>query len=453
MRTEITPAGIIARMERLPISRTVLLARILVGSATFFDAFSTLSVAYALPSLARQWHLSPQTIGLIISSSFAGQLIGALFFGWLAERLGRLKVATITIAIYALMSVVCIFAWAAQPLAVFRFIQGIGLGGEVPVGSAYINEFATARNRGRFFMLYELLFPLGLAAAGLFGFWLVPLFGWQAMFVLGAVPAVLVFLLRPLLPELPRWLISKGRIDEADAIVARLEREIERRGTPLPPPIPLGAAPAPRQSRIEWRELFNRVYRRRTFTLWMLWMLTFLILQGIQTWLPTIYTSVFHLPLAKALGYGLVTNNVTLIANVLCALLIDRLGRRTWYILSFLVSTVPLALLCALGAVSAAEVMLLATCGFFFVGSVATSLYLYTGELYPTRFRALGTSIASAWTRAAGAASPMIVGFILASEGLRWVFGYLSLVAFAAAIICILFVSESSGRVLEELSP
>lgn len=447
-----TPQAIIARMERLPLSPIVIRARILIGFATFFDAYTTLAIAYALPSLIREWHLTPQMIGLVISSGFAGQFFGAIFFGWLAERIGRLPVATITVAIYAVMSIACIFAWGPVSLIAFRFIQGVGLGGEVPVAGAYINEFATARTRGRFFMLYELVFPIGLASAGLLGFWFVPIYGWQVMFVIGALPAILVFILRPLLPESPRWLMTKGRVAEADAIVTRIEVQLAKRGAQLPEPVAL-TVPVASRSKVQVRELVSGIYRQRTLTVWSLWILSYLILQGMQTWLPTIYTTVFHLPLSTALGFGFVTNGFALISNLTCALVIDRMGRRNWYIMSFFVSAGPLAALCAVGAISAVEVMVLATSGFFFIASIGTSLHLYTGELYPTRFRAFGISIATAWTRLASAASPAIVGFILANAGIRWIFAYFAVVSLVAGVVCVLFMIETKRRVLEELSP
>ena len=143
--------GVIARLERLPLSRLLIQARLIVGTATFFDGYTTLAIAYVLPVLARKWRLDPATIGLIISAGYLGQFVGALLFGWLAERRGRLRVLTISITLYAVMGIVCAFAWDAPSLMVFRFIQGIGTGGEVPVAAAYINELVGAKHRGHSF--------------------------------------------------------------------------------------------------------------------------------------------------------------------------------------------------------------------------------------------------------------------------------------------------------------
>src|ERR1700760_1871624 len=211
--------SVIARLERLPISRELAVARIVIGSATFFDAYTVLAIAYAMPVLAREWNLTPGQIGTIISAGYVGQIFGALFFGWLAERIGRLNVLLITVIIFTSMDLACLFAWSGSSMMAFRFFQGIGTGGEVPVASAYINEFIGADKRGRFFLLYEVIFPVGLMFAGMAGFFLVPIYGWEGMFVFGLVPSVITIPLRWFMPESPRWLASKGRMAEANDVV------------------------------------------------------------------------------------------------------------------------------------------------------------------------------------------------------------------------------------------
>ncbi len=128
-----------------------------MGSATFFDAFSALSLAFALPVLVGLWRISPQQSGYLISSAYLGQLIGALLFSWVAERFGRVRSATIAVAIMAVMGLACVAARDFSTLFIFRFVQGIGIGGEMPVAAAYISELAQARGRGRFFLLYEMI--------------------------------------------------------------------------------------------------------------------------------------------------------------------------------------------------------------------------------------------------------------------------------------------------------
>src|ERR1700753_2216328 len=212
-------AALIRRIESVPFSRWHTKARIVVGSATFFDAFDALSIAFVLPVLIGLWHIEPLQIGILIRASYVGQVFGALTFGWFAERRGRIRSATISIAIMSVMSLGCALSGSFPMLLACRFIQGIGVGGEMPVAATYISELSNAHGRGKYFLLYELIFPLGLMGAGQIGAWLVPLVGWKIMFWIGAVPGLVVAVLVSRLPESPRWLIAKGRLAEAEAIV------------------------------------------------------------------------------------------------------------------------------------------------------------------------------------------------------------------------------------------
>ncbi|HYX91308.1 MAG TPA: MFS transporter, partial [Myxococcaceae bacterium] len=250
--------------------------RVIVGVATFFDAYTVLAIAFAMPQLVSEWKLTPTHVGAIISAGYAGQLLGAVLFGWLAEKVGRLRVLLFTILLFVSMDIACLFAWGSASMMAFRFFQGIGTGGEVPVASAYINEFIGAHKRGRFFLLYEVIFPIGLMFAGMAGYFLVPIYGWRAMFVVGLIPSVLSIPLRWFMPESPRWLASKGRVAEAEAVVKGLEDDLTRRGVVLPEPVVRPIDPnAPTRS--DWRDLFRGIYLKRSLTIWVLWVCVYLI--------------------------------------------------------------------------------------------------------------------------------------------------------------------------------
>src|SRR6185312_8953801 len=188
-----------------------------------FDAFDSLVIAYVLPSLIGLWNLSPPQIGSLIAVGFAGQLVGSIGAGWIAERWGRLRTMMLTLLIFTLGSLACAFAWSYDSMWWIRLFQGIGLGGEVPLMAAYVNEFAKARGRGRFALGMQCLFAIGLSVVAIVGVWVVPHLGWQWMFIIGAAPALLALPLRTTLPESPRWLASQGRIDEADRGLKRIE--------------------------------------------------------------------------------------------------------------------------------------------------------------------------------------------------------------------------------------
>ncbi|MBR0713173.1 MFS transporter [Bradyrhizobium liaoningense] len=444
-------ADISARIERLPITRPVFWTRNVIGAATFFDGYTVIAIAYAMPVLVQQWSLNPQQIGLILSMGYLGQVIGAVLFGSLAERFGRLKILLCTILLFVSMDIACLFAWGALSMMLFRFVQGIGTGGEVPVASAYINEFVSSKGRGRFFLLYEVMFLLGLVGAGLIGSALVPRFGWQAMFAVGLIPAAILIPLRFFMKESPRWLAGRGRYHEADSIVSNLERSAIASGHVLADPQP--ASGAPTKSVTDWRELFQEIYRRRTLTIWGMWFSSYLVANGIITWLPTLYRQTFNLPLETSLRYGLLTSVAGVIAAVACALLIDRVGRKRWYVTAFLLAPIPLASLAMLGATNATQVLILAGLAYAIVQTITFSLYLYSAELYPTRLRAMGTGFGSAWLRLGSSAGPIVVGWIIASFGIQYVFGVFACVLLAGATITALGGIETKGRALEELSP
>ena len=442
--------GIVARIERLPTSWWQIKTRIIVGTATFFDAFDALAIASVLPVIAPLWKLAPQQIGWLISAGFLGQLLGALVFGWVAERHGRITAMIWSIALFSVMSLVCALAWDYNSLLAFRTMQGIGLGGEVPVAAVFISELARAQGRGRFVLLYEFVFPVGLVAASLAGLWVVPHLGWPYMFAIGALPGFLALVLRRLLPESPRWLAMRGRLAQAEAAMAQIESETRKAtGEPLPAPKPVVSTldkPA------SLTDLFGPFYLRRTLVVWVIWFCAYFVNYGLSIWLPTVYRTVFKLPLDQSLRYGLITQAVGLIGTLICALAIDHVGRRPWFALSFVGAAAALAVLASTTTPTAQQVLTYMTIAYFFVSSINIGVYLYTPELYPTRVRALGVGTATAWLRLASIIGPIVVGMMIGS-GLATVFVTFAAVAGIAAVITGLFAVETKGRVLEEASP
>jgi putative MFS transporter len=254
------------------------------------------------------------------------------------------------------------------------------------------------------------------------------------------------------MPESPRWLASKGRMAEADAVVRLLEDNARKSGAVLREPVVRPIDPkATAQS--DWRELFKGIYLKRTIMIWGLWVTAYMINNGLVTWLPTLYKQVFHLPLQTALAYGWITSGVGVIASIICALMIDKVGRKPWYATAFLLATVPLLTLSWLGATSAIQVLILATVTYAILQTITFSLYLYSSELYPTRLRAVGTGFGSAWLRAGSSIGPIMVGAIMANLGIQYVFAAFAAVALVGGLVTVFFAIETKGRVLEELSP
>ncbi|TKH07512.1 MFS transporter [Peribacillus simplex] len=439
---------LLTRMESVPFSRWHIKPRIIMGSATFFDAFDALSLAFVLPVLIGLWSLTPGEIGILIGSGYLGQAVGAIFFGWLAERYGRVYSAKWTVFLMSVMGIACAFAGNFEMLLILRFIQGIGVGGEVPVAATYINELSRAHGRGRFFMLYEMIFPLGLMLSAQLGALIVPSLGWKWMFLVGGIGGLIVFLFFFKLRESPRWLISKGRFDEAEGVIKELEASTDER---LPVKMSTHAA-TQAVAKGNWKELFSPVYRSRTLIVWTLWFTAYFVANGLNNWLPSLYTTVYNLPLEESLRAASVTNIVQLVAVFACAMLIDRIGRKRWATIAFLVAGTLLVTLWVNGAESAQSVMYLGSAAYGVMGTITVLLYLYTPEIYPTRVRVLGTAFATAWLRLASAIAPTILGFILGARGISTVFMLFACVTVVGAFVAFRMI-ETSEKVLEDIAP
>ncbi|MFF1357011.1 MFS transporter [Streptomyces sp. NPDC058297] len=442
--------SVAARLERLPQSRWHVKVRFLIGAVTFFEAFDQLLAASALPVLIKDWHLSTGQATFAVTTGSVGMLLGALVAGWLGDRIGRVRTVALGVAVTALGSLAVAFSNGIELFSLFRFVQGLGIGGVVPVAATYINEIARSDKRGRFVLIYEMIFPAGLAAATLIAVWVVPNLGWRAMFVIGALPVLLAAALPKHVAESPRWLLSQGRTEEAERAIARIEAEVAAAtGEPLPQP---AADRTEETSRGRLRELFTGRYLRRTTVVSGLWFVAYYVNHGISTWLPSLYTKNFGLDLTTALVYTLLSNVTGLLGTLAIALVIDRVGRRPALVAALGGTTFTLATLALVGVTSGSQVAIFASCTTFFVYAINAGLYLYSPELYPTRNRAKGAAFGGLWNRLGVILGPITVGAIIGGGGsLTLVFAQLAGVAAVGAVIA-LFAVETKGKTLEELN-
>jgi putative MFS transporter len=356
----------------------------------------------------------------------------------------------VSLLIFTLMGLACAFANSYDQMWWYRFVQGIGLGGEVPLMAAYVNEFAKAEGRGRFSLSVQVLFSIGLPVCALVGVYVVPNFGWQWMFVIGAVPALLAFPLRFMLPESPRWLASRGRFGEADRALTHLEAIAVREGHTLATPRNL---PEVNEVKPRIADLFKGIYLKRTISVWFIWIGAYFVTYGLTAWAPSLFNIVYHLPVQLSLTYGLILSGIGLGGALLTWYLIEAIGRRPMFIIGLGVCCVPLLSFAFLGPQSALGVLLIISGAFFFCSFLALGLATYTAEIYPTQLRALGGGVASAWQRAASMAGPIVVGWILPHWGINAVFVAFGLSALMGAVVAYFFAIETRSQVLEELSP
>ncbi|MFI9823581.1 MFS transporter [Streptomyces sp. NPDC052013] len=463
MTTEAVPdsplrASIAARFERLPLSRWHVTVRLLVGAVTFFEAFDQLLIAYALPELRADWRLSTSSATLLLTVGSVGMLAGALLSGRIADRIGRVKVIVLCFAVSSLANLALALSPSLELFTALRFIQGMAIGGEVPVAATFIAEITRSHRRGRFVLLYELVFPAGLTVGALVAAWVMPVLGWRWMYGLAAIPGVLALVVHRMVPESPRWLADRGRTEEAAAVMARIEAAVEKStGTPLPEPVPVTAKAERAATKAEegsgLRGLLAGRYRRRTLVVGVLWFAGYFVNYGITSWLPTIYKNRFDLSLSDALLYSTVTSCAGLAGCLVAALTVDRLGRRHVITGCLTGSAAVLGLLAALGADTAVEVLVWTSLAavFFFGSNIC--LYLYTPELFPTRMRALGSSVGGAMNRIGVILGPIVVGAVYAGGHIGAVFLTLGAVSLVGAVVAGIGAEETAGRRLEEVSP
>jgi putative MFS transporter len=386
-------------------------------------------------------------VGYLLAASYIGQFAGALIFGWLGERIGRVMSATYATLIMAVVSLACAFTGNFTEMFICRLIQGIGVGGEMPVAATYINELSRAHGRGRFFLLYELIFPIGFLAAAVAGAQLVPVYGWNILFLIGTVPGLLITFFVSRLPESPRWLIRKGRYAEAETIIRSLEASTDKRN-----PVQPHALSATAMKKSRWSELFSPVYRYRTLIVWVIWATAYGVTNGLNNFMPTLYNRVYHLPLQASLNFALLTNATQILVLLVCVFVIDRVGRKAWVTAGFILGGLLLLPLGVFGADDVNRVILFVTLSYGVMSTINTVLYLYTPEIYPTRMRAIGTAAGTCWLRLASAAGPTVVGLTMVSQGIESVFLMFAGVALVGAVAATQMI-ETRNRRLEDIAP
>jgi MFS transporter, putative metabolite:H+ symporter len=443
-------AMLIARLERLPFSRCHLRALATVGLAHLFDAFDALAVAFILPFLIAEWHISTAQVGLLLAVAYVGQLIGAVVMSAAAERIGRRRALRLTRVILSTLSLGCAFAGNFQILLVLRFLQGIGLGGEVPIAASYLNELCPARFRGRVIYVLQALFAAGALLTAIAAVPLIPRFGWRSMFVIGALPLVLGAVLNRLIPESPRWLLNRRRFAEANAVVEAIEAEIVAEGRALPP-VSLDILPAPAARRASLRYLFADGYARRTLSMWIMALCVSFAGYGLLSWLPTLYSTIYKLPLREALIYSLAPGAASIVGALIGSVIIESVGRRFSFFVGFLGGGVPL-LYVALAVPSAFVVMIMTGISMLFLVLLLSGIYLYAPEIYPTPIRALGTGVATAWMRVASIIGPLVVSQLLVKLSVSAVFMFFAGAALVGALVVLLSLIETRGRRLEDIA-
>ena len=218
-------AQLVTRLERLPFSNWHRNFFILAFWGIAFDAMDFALFGAALPPVAREFGLGPAQSGLLATVGLIGAFLGALFWGTISDYIGRRTAFQTTVGLFAVFTGLVATSWNVVALGVFRFLSNFGLGGEVPVTLTLASEFSPGRIRGRMAGNIMAAFPVGLVIAAALSLFIIPRWGWRALFVVGVLPAVLLFFVRRYMPESVRYLLSKDRVDEGEKTVEQIERQ------------------------------------------------------------------------------------------------------------------------------------------------------------------------------------------------------------------------------------
>lgn len=464
--TGIVETTIPMRLDRLPWSSFHSLVVIALGITWILDGLEVTLAGTISGALKESpvLQFSNADVGFAASAYLAGAVIGALFFAWLADRIGRRKLFFITLAIYLAATACTALSWNLASFAFFRFVTGAGIGGEYAAINSTIQELIPARVRGRIDLVINGSFWIGAAMASVAAIVLLdpqilaPDHGWRVAFLIGTVLSAAILLMRTFLPESPRWLVTHGRGAEAEEIVAGIERKI---GVP---PVNPDIAPIRLKPRTHTplREVFTTlflVYRRRA--------IVGFVLMSAQAFF---YNAIFFTyALVLTDFYGIKSEHVgwhilpfaagNFLGPAILGPLFDIFGRRVMISFTYITSGILLAITgygFAVDAMTAGQQTASWTVIFFFASAAASSAYLTVSEIFPLEIRALAIAVFYAFgTAVGGIVGPWLFG-ILIDTGSRWSVygGYLigAALMIGAGLVAMRYCIAAERRSLEAVA-
>jgi MFS family permease len=465
----IVDTDIPARLDRLPWGRFHTLVVVALGVTWILDGLEVTLVAAVAGALKQSpvLQLTSLDVGLAASAYLLGAVLGALFFGWLTDRLGRKRLFFTTLAVYLVATAATALAWDFWSLLLFRFLTGAGIGGEYAAINSTIQELIPARVRGWTDLVVNGSFWAGAAigAAGaivlLDPSLLPPDMGWRAAFAIGAALGAVVLLMRTWLPESPRWLVTHGRAGEAEAIVAAIEERFRRAGHVLAPgPFPTIRLQA--RTHTPLREVADTLLvhqRRRSLVGLALMAAQAFFYNAIFFTYALVLTDFYAVPPDAVGWYILPFAAGNVLGPIVLGRLFDTLGRRPMIAFTYAVSGLLLALTGALFAADLLSSFSLAIAWsviFFFASAAASSAYLTVSETFPLEIRALAIAVFYAvGTGVGGVVGPLLMGALISTGSRLGVFaGYLlgAVLMLAAAVVMVRWGIAAERRPLEDVA-
>lgn len=448
-------------LDSLPFTRAQIWVMGLVMAGMLFDTLQQDATGAIGPALKEAFGISNAELVTVNTVTVVGGLIGRLVGGYLADRKGRRFALSLNLLIYTLGGLLSAVAPTFEVLVASRLIVGIGLGGEFTIGLAMISEMVATKRRGTAvgilgfasggignFLAYGLfvvlLGPLNDALGG-------DLYSWRWMFAFLAIPAVLVVIYRRYLPESPRFLVSTGRVADANRALTILASDnIRHRPTPEEvTPFLDPDASAPVEAPIPPSEIFKGKLRGRTVAIGAASWMAFGAQVTLLALLPTLLVAKGY-SISTSLVFTMIMYAGSMFGALAAALVAARLRRRTTVALAAILGCLS-AICFALFADGAGLILLFGSIFQFFSLFLNSTLALWSPELYPTRVRALGTSVVNGIGNVAGAVMPFAAVFIFDRTGVSGVFLMIAVMYTLLAVAC-RFAPETLGQSLEDVN-
>lgn len=434
-----------SRLERLPSSSYHLFLTILLTVAWFIESIDLGGLSYILPVIGKHFQLAPKTMGLVASISFAGMFVGSILSGSLADRFGRKKMLIAAMAWWGTAGALLSISWSVQSLMVFRFLLGVGLGAQVPIGATILSEIVPAKDRGKYLALYQTFLPIGMSVAGLIAYLVLPRYGWKGVFLIEAIPALWLVVLWKYLPESARWLESKGRLSEADQLTKEFEDKVQQSsGKPLPPVEVLGQSASGQNGQKGLAQLLTRQFIPILLMAGIYQFNNMFSYYGMNMWLST---------LLMAKGFS-ITKSVAFVSLIalggvpsyfLVKYMVDTVGRK-WSAVFFVFAMAISAY--AYGSATAVMWVIILGLIFQFFNFGMTSVNnVYIPELWPTEARGTGTGFAFGIGRIGAFVGPMVLGAVMGGYGPMAVFGVSSALLIIGGILVAVMGPETKGKV------